>query len=767
MTNKSAIALTLLLLLLPVSSPGMAQDDARLVWQVTHFDINVNLQQSERTLAAVAVLNATNVGGGSGSTFTFRINTNAKVEGVTVAGSTANFRVVPETRGNLQRVTVTLPRAAGPDATTTLTVRYKLSVESNTGLAAISPVSSQFLPLSFWYPAPNTPFTIRGGDTAPFKLSINGIQAISSGIEKSGGTGPSQFEQPLNAVPFFVQGEWDRIEGTGEAKGITAFPGKGADASDRKQAENVIALAAQARSFYTSLFGPAPDVPIRLVSVRRGAGFSDGGTVLIESGAFRRSKIDSSTALLVAEAISRLWIGGQTAVRGEGSGVIRDGLPRFLATLFIQKQFGPEVFESELLRQRTAYSAVVKRDPPLTRTTPIDDTYFSSVPNKGGMIWRLVDRRIGRDAFMSTVRTLLEARRNDLNGLTLAQLRAALAEKGGEALKTLLDQQFEQVTDMDLMIGTPQQRAGQWIAALRNIGSNDAHVTVRGITDRGEQLTLETTIPARNFGEAVFKTTGKLVRVEVDPEKLYPQLDYSNDIAPRVSDVNTALAEATRQFGTQDYAKAEAIAREILGVAPRLQEARIILGRALLGQNRIDEAEKIFRASLEESLPTAATIAWSSLGLGEISLRRGQNAEAARWFNEAVRADAEYGATLAARAGRIKAESGASSPPVDESARSFIAQLDKTITGGKQAELETRILSGELVRFIGGIVGSQPDIWQTGVLRTEPLDANTLAADVTIKARQLGQEQSGTAVLILSRVGEQWKLAGIEFFEVR
>ena len=123
------------------------------------------------------------------------------------------------------------------------------------------------------------------------------------------------------------------------------------------------------------------------------SGFNDGGTILIEPGAFRRAKLDSATALLIAEAVSRLWIGGQTAVRGEGGGLLRDGLPRFLATLFIEKQFGRDAAQEELLRERLAYSTVAKRDAPLARVTPLDATYFSSVPNKGAMVWRLVDQQ--------------------------------------------------------------------------------------------------------------------------------------------------------------------------------------------------------------------------------------------------------------------------------------------------------------------------------------------------------------------------------------
>ena len=109
----------------------------------------------------------------------------------------------------------------------------------------------------------------------------------------------------------------------------------------------------------------------------------------------------------------------------------------------------------------------------------------------------------------------------------------------------------------------------------------------------------------------------------------------------------------------------------------------------------------------------------------------------------------------------------AGAPPVDESVRAFVKQLDQAITSGKKVDLESRVVSGELVRFIGGIVGSQPEIWQTTVLRTEPLDSNLIAVDVSINAKELGREQSGTAVLILSRAGGGWKLTGVELFEVR
>lgn len=759
---KNALLIILLLLLSCSLFPGvLAQEDARASWQVTRFDISVNLQQAERALSSVAVLTTKNVGGAAGASPTLRINSKAVIKGVSVNGSNIAFRAIPENTGSLQRVTITLPSPVSPGATAIVSISYALRVESNSGDAAISPIGSQFLPLSFWYPAVNTPFSLRGADTAPFRMTVSGTGVISSGVELS----PGVYEQSLNGQPFFLQGEWERVEGAGDGRGISAFVPKGMSTEERRQAEAVIGVAAAARTFYSQLFGPL-DVPLRLVAVRRGSGFSDAGTILIETGAFRRPKIDSGTALLIAEAMAQLWIGGQTAVRNEGSGVLRDGLTRFLADVFTEKQFGPDAAQAELLRQRLAYANVAKRDAPLARSTQLDGTYFNSVPNKGAMVWRLVDRRLGRTQFMTTLRDLLQSGKD--SGINLAAFRAALVKIGGDQLAILLEQQLDQVTDMDLMIGIPQQRGAVWASALRNLGSADAEVMVKATSDRGEQFSTQATVSGRNFGEAVFQTAARLVRVEVDPEKLYPQLDYSNDVAPRARSIAEALEEARRLFGAQDFVKAEAVAKEILVIAPQLQEAQIILARALLSQNRVDEAEKLFRAALDAALPTPAAMAWASIGLGEISMKKGQAAQAARRFNDAVMANAEYAPTLAARAGRIRAEAAANaSPPIDESVRGFVAQLDQAITGGKKAELDSRVVSGELVRFVSGIVGTQPELWQTRVVRTETLTADLAAADVTINAKELGREQSGTAVLILSRAGSSWKLAGIELFEVR
>ena len=755
------ILLLLTLILCLVIQAG-AQAPATVIWQVNSFDLNANVLQTERVLNAVATINATNVGSASGRTMTVRLNSKASVKSVTVGGAATTFRPGTEPRGDLQRIEITLAASIAPNSNVSVAVTYALPVESNSGLTAISPIATQFLPLSFWYPMPNTPYSVRGADTAPFRLAVNIPNAISSGVEKAGPSGVT-FEQSLHGQPFFVQGDWDKLEGAADGKGIVVLLEKGAGAEERKHAEALIAFTAAARGFYAAAFGPAPDVPVRLVAVRRGAGFNDSGTVLIDADTLRLPKLDAATALSVAEAVGHLWIGGQTAIQGEGGGVLRDALVRYLATEFLEKQFGADAVKSELYRQRLAYATVAQRDGPLARTSQLDSTYFASVPNRGSMFWRLVDRRLGREVFLGVLKGVLQAGKN---GLTLPAVREALVARGGESLKALLDQQLDQVIDTDLLIGLPTQRQGDWVSALRNLGSIDVTVSVVATTERGEQVRTETTVPAKNFGEVVFKTPSKIVRVEVDPDKLYPQMDYGNDVMPRAKDLTQALNEAALQLSGQDFAKAEATARAMLASAPRFQEAQIILARALLGQGRLDDAEKLFRSALEEPLPFTATLAWANIGLGEISMKRNQSAEAAKRFNDAVIASRDYPSSLAARAARIRAEAAANNaPPIDETARAFITQLSQAVVSNKKAELESRVVSGELVRFINASIGTEA--WETKVIRTEQLNANLIAADVQIRANKLGTVGEGTAVLILARTPSGWKLSGIDLFEVR
>jgi hypothetical protein len=747
-------------LLFTFAFSASAQDESRAskTWEVQKYDITATLPQTEtdRNLTARAVLSLKNVSGSAASRLTLRISDKAEISTVKVNDSATEFTKGEEKIGgnrNLQRIFIRLA-SIPTNSSFSVAVDYKLKVEENSGLNTLSPVGSQFLPLSFWYPTPNNWFFARGADFAPFRLSVVSPKenTISSGkINRTVNTSNGNyFEQELNGQPFFLTGNWEQTE----ANSVSIYLQKGAGSDEQKRANELAALASEAKTFTANLLGIAPNEPIKIVAVKRGAGFSSGGTILVDQSAFRRQKIDSQTAMMISEAIAKFWIGNAVSVGGDGYGVIREGLPRYIATQFLEKQYGKDIADVERLRQRTSYAAIVQRDAPLNLVSPIDDYYYTAVANKGAMIWRLLAKKIGQDEFFTGVRSQMKD-----GNLNLTELRSVFSLQ-----KDFLDYAFDKVTDTNLRVGLPQTNGAETKVALRNAGLIETTVNVSATTSSGEKLNAQATIAPQSFGEVSFKTANKIIRTEIDTDKFYPQTDYSDDIAPREIDNNDAILFIKRAFDQQDFVKAEKNAQLVLQDMPHFDDARTWLGRALLAQGKTSDAQKEFRAVLDEKLPTARSLAWANAGLGEIALKTGQNSQAANFFAEAIKNDAEYGATLIARQGRNKSNV---SITVDESIKAFFVQFDKTAVSSRKAELDALILSGEIPRFSGGIAG-QAEQWQTKVLSTDKIDANTIWAEVSLNIKLLNKSaEDGTAVFRLTKVGNGWKLSGVDVFEVR
>jgi tetratricopeptide (TPR) repeat protein len=317
---------------------------------------------------------------------------------------------------------------------------------------------------------------------------------------------------------------------------------------------------------------------------------------------------------------------------------------------------------------------------------------------------------------------------------------------------------------MDLMAGLPQVTGDTTKVALRNTGTFDATVNVSARTADGEVVAAPATVRAGSFGEINFKPRAKIVRVEIDSEKLYPQTDYSNDIAPRESAESDVLLNVKRAFDKQDFAGAEKVARQVLSNWPRYDDVRVLLARSLAALGRSAEAEKEFRAVLAEKLPTARSIAWADLGIGELAQKAGQTAQALAAAQDAIRADGEYGATLGAFNLREKlniAQSG------DDDIKAFFAQFDKAVTANRKADIDSMITPGDAVKFANGLAG-QTEQWQSQVRQIDKLDENTALVDTQLSIKLLNRDPvSGLAVFRLSRVGGVWKLSGVEIFEVR
>jgi hypothetical protein len=264
--NQSAIIFTFLLF----TFTAFAQTDNRAsrTWEVQKYDITATLPTAEtdRYLNARAILSLKNVSGSPASSLTLRISPSAEVSAVKTNGATADFSKGEEKvgSGTLQRV-ILRGVSTPPNGNLSVEVTYKLKVAENTGLNALSSVGSQFLPMSYWYPTPNSWFFARGADYAPVRLQVNsanGLTVAASGTESGGA-----FEQKLNIQPFFVTGNWDAVN----SNNVSVLLPKGATSDEQKRANELAALVSEAKTFTSNLLGTAPDAPLNIVAVRRGS----------------------------------------------------------------------------------------------------------------------------------------------------------------------------------------------------------------------------------------------------------------------------------------------------------------------------------------------------------------------------------------------------------------------------------------------------------------------------------------------------------------
>lgn len=730
----------------------LTAQDAVQTWQVQKYDISVTLPTGERDRSMVsrAALTLKNVSGKQASSLTLRISPAAEITAIRVNDSVADFSKSEEkvgAAGSLQRLAMRFPGFAA-DTVVNVTVDYKITVKDNSGLSELSPVGAQFLPLSYWYPTPTSWFFPRGADRSAFKIKVsggNGLASISSGTNAAGA-----FEQKYNGQPFFVSGNWESIN----SNGVEVYVRGGVSADGQKRAAELAALYSEARTFAAGLLGTPPDEPLRIVSVKRGAGFTGGGTVLVDDAVFRRSKIDSQTAMSIAEAAVKLWISNSVAANGEAHGVILEGLTRFIATEFLDSKYGKEVADIERMRQRVAYAAVSKRDVTMMQVSPLDEFYYGEVANKGAMLWRLLAKQLGMTAFSNS----LKANIRDGN-LTIAEVRQAFSEN-----KELLDYLLEKTTDMNLLVGLPQPGAGVTKVNLRNSGSIDAMVNVVATTANGQRLEAPTNIKALSYGEAVFNTPNKVIRVEVDTDKLYPQMEYSDDVAPREATDTDLLLAVKRNFDKQDFAGAESTARNVLALQPRFDEVRVLLGRSLLALGRAADAEKEFKAVLDEKLPAAKSLAWANAGLADVAARANQNDQVLKYSEMAIIADADYGASLAAR--NLRNKTGTVGP-IDPAVKTFFNDFDRAVVSNRKADVDALVVSGEVAKFAGGVSGSTEQ-WQTQIKYVDRLDANSVLVELNLNVKLLTRDpSSGLAVFRLTKIGGAWKLSSVDMFEVR
>lgn len=304
------------------------------------------------------------------------------------------------------------------------------------------------------------------------------------------------------------------------------------------------------------------------------------------------------------------------------------------------------------------------------------------------------------------------------------------------------------------------------------------------ITDKGERLTTTVELPSKGYATAVFETPAAITSVELDPEKLYPQVRFGYDRNSRQFD-NDARPERRYAFGllldaeatltrrlkageteAQRQAEAEGLLREALAREPDFALALAYLSRTLAAQGKPDAAAEQVAAIRRAALPSRYPLALALLTEADLAMARQAYEQARAAYKAAFEMESGPALDEQARRGLLASETaaGQASPP-DEELRAFLATMDKAIRTGTSKALETCFIRPDTSRFVLGIVVSKPDAWTTQGLRMERLDARRVLLDVrVVVVSATKEEQTGTGLIFLRRVGQSWMVERLDQF---
>lgn len=722
------------------------------------------------------------LGTGSKPRLSFFLHNKAKVSAMSVNGATAQFRTGEPLRLPMITVSTDITTAFASAAEFDVELAYSIPSTDRSQTLHVSTSESYALPNGFWFPIYHNPYADHGADTAPFKLTVTAPagKVISAGNR----LGENTFEQTLAMQPFFFVVPHDVTTATAARSAkIEIYAPRGLDENGQQQVKRLADEATKIINFYTEYFGIPLSGAFRIVaSGTQGLTFSEPGAVLLDDSYFRRNTLDLGTIELIAGAAAKSFVDGRVLMRGRGAGMMRDGLPIYLVAQYLGARFGEAQQQAAFDRYRRAYEPVARgADTALLLQSPYDRSYTTVVYNKGALVWRLIEKKVGKQAFDNFVRGMLDRQRVDV--LSLVEWKAPLcrasrctnvkaellaaASSQRAVLEDVFAQWIENAVVPDFAVGQPQAGANGLESAIVNFGSGDITIDILATTEAGEKLKQTAFIKGGEYGAVTFPAGTKIATIEVDPDKLFPQKDYSNDVFPRRASATTLYGQASLAFTKKDYATAEAKVKEAMTSESNSPILQSLLGRILLAANKNDEAAKVLTDSLKgEPLPLQA-YAFSHLGLGQLALQNNKAAEAARHFRLAAASELDQANALMARDGAVKAEQSANAAKVPEDVRAFLKQLDDALLTGTADAVSPLVELGNLREFVKRVTGSKPSLWTTEVLRTEAWDADRIAVDVNLKIKIVGREGAGRALYVLSRAGGKLKLSEAPIFDVK
>jgi hypothetical protein len=387
---------------------------------------------------------------------------------------------------------------------------------------------------SFWYPHFDTPWL-------SFDLELRlpaEWEAVSQGERSLHRRTPAQ--TLVNWASNTPQEEIYLIaarftEYAREADGFTAMVFL--RSPDEKLAERYLQATLQYVKMYEELIGPYPYSKFALVENFWETGFGMPSFTLLGPKVIRFPFILHSS--YPHEILHNWW--GNSVYPDYARGNWAEGLTAYLADHLIKEQQGQDAEHRQIVLQKYADYVGSEKDFPLTAFTSRHGSVSEAVGyGKALMVFHMLRQRLGDKIFNQGLRQFYAA--NKFSYAAWDDLRLSFEQVSGLELQSFLAQWISQTGAPRLRIdgATTNQEAGRYTLSLRlaqeQAGEPYSLQVPLAITLENDEAARQFTVELTGkTGEFTIRTSGRPVRVDVDPEfDLFRRL-HRKEIPPALS----------------------------------------------------------------------------------------------------------------------------------------------------------------------------------------------------------------------------------------
>jgi hypothetical protein len=497
------------------------------------------VRAGDQGLSIDADLSLQNQNGPAISAFKFYISRSAHNLTLKLDGNAVPFEVLTNTRyQKVLSVVAQPPIEPGARVRYVLTYSYEPPPDRLGSSCRLQPGATHVYD-ALWVPRIQ-PGEERPLDLFPYTMTIEaraGETAITNGalteVGDNGAVARYRYVCDQPAHPFVAIGRYRSIERMHGDTRLTAYVYERYGDAGLEHGRQYLEFISRLLDVYTRVFGPIPLPSYRLISIdSERANFGINAGMLLSERHFRDEIPDGAKLCVVAHELAHAWWAHYVRSYGPGSGLVTEAMCNYAAAVGFGELFGPET-EAELYHTyREFYRPVASDDIPLGRQDGYQEIYYRSTYNRGALVLRMLELKIGREHFHEILRRFVTMH-GEADSVQAHTFLDFVQANTTEDLHGFFDDFIwgTALPDYRLVDVTSGGAQGGSVVTVANDGTGSFPVTVRMTGIKGEMIDEQVTLGYR--GKTEIRTSVPVSFATIDPDGLVPQSSYSNDCWPR------------------------------------------------------------------------------------------------------------------------------------------------------------------------------------------------------------------------------------------